>query len=256
MAIYPIVLAYNIENEKNGIGHVYGENDKKILAAMTRDINKHLGTDIHYLTEIHMFNLQGAGSIMLNYIHQFESESVKAYLIPQLVTDRVPNCSEIILDLYKGFKSSNKYISAPGESAPVHIAMSYDYAFTKLKPKKYRKELMNYMIEPRDIFYLPLTARMIASWKKPEMYERMLKLYESYSITDNELGLEEGVEGYAPPAEFIRRELKFTAIDCLKYYPTEEVVEMLVKLLDHSDKHFRNAANKSLKYIEKHKKGG
>jgi hypothetical protein len=251
MTIYNAVLRDCIKDERKGkLG--YGFSDKKILNEMTEEINKRLGTNIHYLTEIDSYNIHGAGAIMLNYIERYKSETIKAYMIHQFVDDRIPNCAQMVVDLYREFRSTEEYIPGPGESSPAHIYVRYDNAFKRLKPRYLKEEFIDLISNPRDAFYLPLTVRMVASWKDSRVKEKLLYYYSSEDILSSDVGLKDGVEGYFPPLNSIRRELKFRAIYGLRYYPCDDVIQKLHTMSECDDKDYQEAAKKSLKYINNH----
>ena len=250
--IYGKVIEDLIDDEKKGLGHWYTEYDKTVLKKMLGEINEQYHTNFHYLAEIGAFNIHGAGSIMVRYLDLFQSESVRCYLIPQIVADKVANCAVLVLDSYLRFKESDEYIAAPGKPAPAHIYVRYDNAFKKLKPKALKKELLSLAKKPRDAFYLPFTMRMLASWKMPEMKSILMDYLDSSNITNESLGLYEDVENRFPPLTFIRRELKFTAINGLRYYPSENTLNLLSSYENDSDRDIKLAAKKSLAYIEKH----
>lgn len=73
--------------------------------------------------------------MLAKYIEDFSSESVKGYLLPLLVSDKIQDCNKLDLRLYLHFKSSGEYIAAPGESAPAHIYVRYDNAIKNYVPK-------------------------------------------------------------------------------------------------------------------------
>ena len=249
---YNKILLDNIDREKKGIDYVIQESDKKIFAEMIDKINEHCGTDFHYLAEIDAFNIPKSGAIMVQYLDRFQSETIRGYLIPQIVSDRVENCAAIVLLSYLHFKSSDEYISSPGQPAPADIYVRYDNAFRRLKPKRIKTELLALAYNPRDAFYLPFTMRMLASWKMPDLEAVFTSYMDSPSITAESVGLPEQSENYYPPLSFIRRELKFTAIDCLRYYPSEDTIELIRNCTNDPDKDIRMAAEKSLRFIEKH----
>ena len=114
-------------------------------------------------------NLHASGEIMREYIELFESEYVRAYLIPQLVYDKVKNCADTVIGMYMHFKASDYYIAKAGKPMPAAICVRYDNAFRQLKPKKMQNRLLELAHYPVDAFYLPLTMRMLASWKSEEM---------------------------------------------------------------------------------------
>lgn len=249
---YNKVLLDSIEREKKGVDYCYHEKDGMVLKKMLIDINESLGTDFHYLAEIDAFDIHGSGQIMARYLGQFQSESIRAYLIPQLVSDGIDQCADIVLQSYLHFKKSDEYIANQGKPSPAHIYVRYDNAFRRLKPKRLKAELLALSYNPRDAFYLPLTMRMLASWKLPAMEEILLSYLDGSKIADESVGLPSGAENYFPRLSSFQRELKFTAIEGLKYYPTERNIELIRMYLNNPDKDISMAAKKTYKYLEKH----
>jgi len=249
---YDKVVLDLIEKERKGLDFYCPESDKIVLEKMFKKINEYCGTDFHYLAEIAAFNITGSGTIMVQYLDQFQSESVRGYLIPQITTDRVKDCARIVLSSYLHFKRSDEYISAPYKPAPAQIYTRYDNAFRDLKPKKLKDDLLSLACNPRDAFYLPFTMRMLASWQIPVLESVFSSYVDSSSITHESVGLPIQSENYYPPLSFIRRELKFTAIDILKYYPSESTIKLINSCINDPDKGIRSAAKKTLRFLEKH----
>lgn len=249
MLKYSALLRDSIEKEKAGIAFRCPEADKKLLADLLLEINHYAGTDFHYLAELDAFHIPGAGRIIMEYIERFSSESVRGFLIPALVADKIQGCDKLILRLYLHFQSSDEYIAASGAPAPAHIYTRYDDAFRRLRPKKLSEELIALAHSPRDAFYLPFTMRMIASWKLPKMKNILISYATSDAITAQDVGLCDDGKEYFPPLEFIRRELKFTAIEGLKNYPSEETIQIIASLVAGADKSIKAAANKTLKAL-------
>lgn len=245
--VYKKVLLDSIEREKRGTDYVYTDSDKEILRGLLQEINMYAGTQFQYLAELDAFTIPGSGSIIARYISRFASESVRGYLIPQLVSDRIKDCDKIVLQLYWHFKSSDEYIAKQGKPAPAHIYVRYDNALKALKPKRLKEDLLMLAHNPRDVFYLPFTMRMLASWKVPELKELLLTYSSAANITAQDVGLGKNPNNYLPPLDFIRRELRFTAIKGLKYYPSTETIEILNQCAIDSDVDIRVAAQKTLK---------
>lgn len=239
-----------IEGEKRNRNYVYSDNDKNTLKKMCDEINSSCGTNIHYLAEIDFYNISGSGSIMVRYLDQFQSESVRCFLIPQLVSDKVDNCADIVYNSYIHFKESDEYISGPGEPAPAHIYVRYDNAFRKLKPKKRKMELAALANNPRDVCYLPFTMNMLASWKIPGLEQLFIQYLDVSAFSNDKLGLPEQDENYYPPSSFIRRQLQFTAIECLRYYASVNTITALHAFDCHGDKDLLSTVKKTLKKIE------
>jgi hypothetical protein len=242
-----------IESEKNGTDYTYPAEDKKLLKKLFKEIYRHTGINVKYLAEMDVFRIEGSGEIISKYITEFSSESVKGLLVPQIVADKVKDCDKLILQLYLQFKSSEEYISKPGEPAPAHIYVRYDNAFRKLKPKKLAKNLLELARNPRDAFYLPFTMRMLASWKMPEMLDLLNFYFFSERLSAADFGIFESDNlQFYPPVESMRRELKFTAINGLKYFPSRETKALIEPLTNSENKDIRSAAQKSLTAMLRH----
>lgn len=251
MQNYSKVLIASIEREKKGLDYIYPEEDKELLHQLLDEINHYASTDFHYLAELDAFNIPGAGRIAAKYITKFSSEGIKGYLIPQMVSDKIENCDKLVFQLYMQFRLSDKYIAEPGEPAPAHIYVRYDDAFRKLKPKRLAKDLMELARSPRDAFYLPFTMRMLASWKIPEMKSLLLSYAANDSFSAQDVGIYDSEKPYFPPLEFMKRELIFTAIAGLKYYPSAEVREIIVSFANSADKDIKSAAKRTLMALTK-----
>lgn len=250
MPNYSKVLIDSIEREKKGVDYIYPKADQELLQKLLDEINSYADTNFHYLAELDAFNIPGAGSIVAKYITEFSSESVKGYLIPQMVSDRIKDCDKLVFQLYMRFKSSDEYIAKPGKPAPAHIYVRYDNAFKRLKPKRLAKDLIKLVHSPRDAFYLPFTMRMLASWKLPEMKDLLLSYSAKDSFSAQDVGIYDNGQQYFPPLEFMRRELIFTAINGLKYYPSADVREIITTFTNNADKDIKLAARRTLTVLK------
>lgn len=245
--IYNSVLNDLIKLEKDG--YIYPEQDKPILKEMFAAINNKCNTNINFLVELDMFHVPGAGEIVACYIQKFSSESVRAYLIPQLVCDKVKDRDIIIFEMYKNFRISNDYISKPGEPSPAHITVRYDNALSKIKSKSIEKELTDIVSNPRDAFYLPCTLKKLASRKIPEIKNILLSYLKSDTISPEDVGLKSDNQSYYPPLSYIRNQLIFLSIDGLQYYPSQETLEVLDSYTVSSDSEISDFAKKIYKKI-------
>lgn len=248
------LLSLSIQDEAKEM-KTYSEKDMQTLQSMIYEINGSLGTDIHSLSELDYYRISGTGKIIIKYIHSYSSETIRSYLVHQLVHDRIADCGEILVQLYNHFKQSDVYISKEGEPAPVHIAIRYDNAFKRLRPKSVKNELCAFAYIPRDAFYLPLTMRMLASWRIPEIEKVLISYLDGKGLTPESIGLPSQAETYHPSFSFIKRELKFTAIDSLKNYPSENTVKMINYCVSDSDADIRTAAKRTLKQLERQMRG-
>ena len=248
--VYGAVLRDAIEREKAGEGYEYSKEDRKILDEVFKEINEAVGGNYHYLAEIDLLHIKGAGPIALKYIEKFSSEGVRAFLLPHIWSEVGKSSADIIYKLYLHFKKSEAYISKPNEPSPAFIYVRYDNAFMKLKPKKLKNELLDLIRNPRDAFYLPFTTRMLASWKMEQMEDLLISYLDSDNISNKNLGICTD-DKYYPSAEVIKRELKFTAITCLKYYPSVKNIELIKQYSEDADKDIRACAKKTLKAFSK-----
>ncbi|MBQ7473007.1 MAG: HEAT repeat domain-containing protein [Oscillospiraceae bacterium] len=244
-----ILLKHLIEEEKAQKTYHVSPGDRGVLNEMLDEFNHVTGAGFHYLAELDMLSVKGGGEVVKKYIQQYESEDIRSYLIHYLMEDRIGDCDKIIFQLYLHFKNSNQYISPPDHPAPAAIYVRYDNAFKRLKPKRIKKDLLSLAFNPRDAFYLPLTIRMLASWKLPELKCLLISYLEGTSITPESVGLPDQAENYHPPFSFMKKELKYTAIDSLKNYPCEETMKLLKQCSGDPDKDIRSAAIKSLQRI-------
>lgn len=249
--IYNKILVDFIEKEKSGADFWYSDADRVSLKKMLREVNSILGTNFQYLAEFAAFDIRGAGPIVARYIDQFESESVRGYILPQMVSDKVQDCDKIVLRLYHHFKASDSYISTPGRPSSAHIHVRYDDSFKRLKPRRLQHELMELVCNPRDAFYLPFTVRMLASWRTPGMQELLLSYLDGKSVTGQAIGLYEKTENVDSLIEGIKRELTFTAIEGLKHFPTADTLLTLKRYVDSPDRDIRSAAMKTIKVFQK-----
>lgn len=90
---------------------------------------------------------------------------------------------------------------------------------------------------------------MLASWRIPEIRDLLICYANSDQLTIQDVGLYDSEEKVYPPLEFIQRELKFTAIDGLKYYPSLETRDIIESFLVGTDENIQSAARRTLKRI-------
>lgn len=254
MAFYGKVLQDMIEREQQGKEYRYSAKDRVILDEMFLGINGYAGTDFHYLAELDTFNIKGSGPILAKYIWKLETQTARAFLIPQLVADRIKDCDKLVLDLYLDFRNSDVCTLDPERDRTAATHVRYDNAFRKLKPKRLKSELLKLAQNPRDAFRLPLTMQMLASWKLPEMYEILLRYANPENTTPEQLGFPADTEQRQGRVAYIKRDLQFVAILGLKYYPTPETERILREFTQNPDKDIMLAARKSLKALEKNGK--
>lgn len=248
------VLLDAIEMEKAGEAYTRSEEDKIILKKMLSEVNSTFGTKLKYLSELESYHIRGSGEIMIKYLNQFHAEGIRAFIVPHIAQDKVKGCEDAILQAYMRFKNSSEYYITSENPSPAYIYVRYDYAFNKIKPKKKKKELLLLASNPKDADHLPFTMRMLASWKLPELCEILISYLDDNNITYESIGLLEYLENVDSHQILldIRRDLKFIALEGLKYYPSERVYNLLNTFSKSPDKDIAYTANKSLQYLEKH----
>jgi len=248
ISMYYKIIKDKIEEEKKRKREMYSLHDEVILKEMLKEINLQFGTSLKYLSEVEMFTVPRAGKIVSQYFNRFQSETIRAYLLPWIVSDKIENCATIVYDAYNHFKESDEYISAPGKPSPAHIHVRYDNAFIRLKPKRMREKLILLANNPRDAFYLPFTVRMLASWKTPSLEKKLIEYMNSAGITAESVGITDSEDWY-PSIYYIRRELLFTGIQGLQYYSSKEAKEEIEKYCNVPDVDIRTAAQKAMKRV-------
>lgn len=242
-----MVLAELIEKEKAGKGYVVPDEDRAVFDEMLDELNKATGLNIKYLTQIDSYRISGAGEIFNKYIDRINSESVRAFLLPDMCADDVPDKDNRILDLYLHFKNSDKYTSLQGVPNPAHIYVRYDNMLCKSKSKKFAHKMIELIRNPRDVFYLPFTTRKIASYKFPEVKEILLSYLKEDSITEESFGLTESLDFF----EWAKKQITIGAILGLKYYPEADVLSVIESYVNSSDKDISAVAKKTHDFIEK-----
>lgn len=220
----------------------YPVEDHKILDLLLDEINSIHGTSFSTHVELASLRIPGAGEIVAKYISQFSSEFIKMELLHHMVTDKIKNCGQLLLQLYADYK-----LKAPSMPPYPCKEECYDNAFRRLRSKRIKNELAALINNPIDAFALPLTTRMVASWKIPSLKDRFIEYVEIQNSPMAE-GLKE-FENY----DFFCRELRFSALDGLKYYPSDEVVKLLKQYTENDDVDVRECANSSLAYVLKDK---
>ena len=234
------MLLYSIQREKEGLDYRYGSEDRLVLQQMLEEINRELGTNLHYLAEIDAFNLKGAGKIMCKYVDRFQSEDVRAHCVPQLVEDRIPDCDAVLLALYHHFQDSSEFFPVNGYLS-AHVYVRYDNAFTRRKSKRCQNDLLELVQNPINMFYLPFTVEMLSSWTIPVLYELLL----CYARHEKSFPPEFQEALSQEQLAFAYRQIMFTVISGFRYFPTEEAKAILSDCSHSEDRDIRQAAKKS-----------
>jgi len=251
MVFYGKVLQDLIEGEKQGKHYPYSQKDRLTLDEMFNEINLHAGTNFRYLAELDVYDVTGSGTIIARYLWRLETQTARAFLIPQLVSDRIKDCDKLVLDLYIDYKKSDKYTLDPECKSTAAVDARYDNAFRRLKPKRLKRELLELAANPQDAYRLPFTMKMLASWKLPEMYDILLKYANSENTTPEQLGFPADTQERRQRISHVKRELQFVSILGLKYFPTPETLNILWGFSESLDRDIVLAARKTLKSLEK-----
>ena len=242
-----MVVAELIKNEKAGKGYAVPGEDRAVFDAMLDELNKATGLNIKYLAQIDSYTIPGSGEVFDKYIDRIKSESVRAFLLPNMCIDGISDKDNRILDLYLHFKNSDEYTSLPGIPNPAHIYVRYDNMLCKSKSKKFAKKMIELIKSPRDVFYLPFTTRKIASWKFPEVKDILISYLKEDSITEENFKLTESAEFF----EWANKQITIGAILDLKYYSETDVLSVIEPFVNSGDKGISLAAKKSRDYILK-----
>ena len=253
--IQKVILFDAIEEEKKGIRFAYSTQDRALFNEMAREVNETVGTNFHYIAEFQFYVIPGAGSIIAKYINQFQSLIIRCDLMHHLVSDRVENCADIVYEQYLAFENSDFYNRQC--SSRSYVAIVLDNAFRKLKPKKLKKQLIVAVQNPMNACLLPFTMRMLASWKIPEM-DALCQDYLQYPVfSERDFVFEEDVpfEKRSAFVQYENKQLFFTAMECLKYFPNSENMARIEKYEKAQDKDVAAAARKNLAYMKKKKSG-
>lgn len=216
------------EKEKN---YNYSNKDKTILSEFCSEINFSCNEDIHYLAELDEYYYPGAAEIIVKYLNLFETEEIKSYLIRQIAFSKMDNASIVILELYNHCKTTKEYLKNDYDTI-FTIGCNYDWCFKKIKPKDIKRELLGLVSNPRDAFNLSSTVKMISSWNMLEM-EYILKTYLLGGEFDNsEFCVYEKNADSIDLAEFMKSTLIYLGLYGLRYYPSEENLEIVKSYLN------------------------
>ena len=248
MYVYNAVLRDSIISEINDKD--YSDKDAVILSQMCDQMRKASSYNFRYLTEIDQLDTSGLGDIMKEYVCKFETQYIKAVLLFKMACDKTKGCDELAIELYSQFKASDNYIQKPNAPAPCGIYVRYDNVFNKLKPKRFKRELIELAKNPLDVVYLPFTMRMLASWKIPEIKDIFVSYSKGTGITKEVFGIKDN-EADQERFYYRKREMVFAVIGVLKYYPIDECIAIIEKYSTSDDKDIASAAQNALKKMLK-----
>lgn len=227
---------------------IFNLEDSNMFREMLGEINS-LGYNIHHLATLDFYTFPNIGEIIKKYIFRFQSEKIRAALLEQMVVSRLPDCGEILLKLYCNYTES--MCQTPANAG---IVARYDNAFSHCKPKRIKDKLVTLIAEPINAYQLPLTVKMLSSWKVPQCKEILLRYLHPENITAKELQIAEDVNDLTKRLLYRQKQLRCAAIINLRYYPSEEVILLLENIKFETDCDYVQAAEKSLQYIYKRKR--
>lgn len=253
MKFYKAVLESQIMNEKNRTDYITCDADAFTLVKMLSEINSH-GYAFEYLAELLEFKISDeAIQIIERYVDSFCSEGTRGYLVSKLDINKRDNAF-LIFRLFQHFQESSEYIAAPGKPAPAHIYVRYDNTLCRIRSKKLDQELRAVLRTPRDLCYLPFTTEKLAKRKIFEEKQIIEWYLNSDAISPGDIGLpDDSSLVYYPPLSYFQRQLKFSALFCLRYYPSQEVQSLLTNCAASNDKDLAASAKQSLLFISKGK---
>ena len=244
------LLQYLIQEEINEGICFATETEEEVFHTFLGEVNSSCGTDYHFLAEIALLRIEGSGNIVAKYIPQIVSETIRSYMMGHMVDDRIKNCGEILYEMYLHFKLSSDYIAERGKPSPMHIYTRYDDCFRKLKPKELKTKLIELISSPRDAFYLPFTMKMLASWREEKVKYLLEDYLDGGIVTYQSVGLPENAQDYFPSLQSIQRELRFSAIAGLQYFPSDEVRQLIYPYTNDIDNDICRAAISAIGKIE------
>lgn len=235
-----------IKDEKRGIDYICPKIDKPILKELMKKINKTVGTHFKYLAELDSLTVHNVGHIVAEYLPKISAHSVRCCLLHMLVCDKKEEFSTILLESYIDFKNSSEYIAPAGKTSPAHICVRYDNVLKKLRSKASQKSLLEIVKEPRDAIYLPFTLKMLASCKVNGIEELLFDYSDVSKLTPKDFGLSGDGECYFPPFSFMKRELIFSVILGLQYFPSQQALSIIEGFSLYDDADIASAAKKVL----------
>ncbi len=243
---YEKKLKLYIQLEKEGKLFDFSDNDRILLSELCSLINKELNYDVHYISQLYLYNYYGSGYFIDNYIEKFESEKIKSYLSRQIVGEKVENCARKIMNLYLHFKTSDEYKTLDRDINFI-TCLNYDWDFMELRSKKIKKELLELACNLRDAVYLMGTMKMLSTWRLPEMEIIAKKYLEIEKYTYNDFYINENDPLRDESLRVFKEDLKELGVYCLRYYPTEENKKIVEKYLYSEGSYINNIAASSLR---------
>ena len=159
------LLDLAIEDEALGLSYKKSSYDLPILKQLLSEINIQNNLNLRYLAQLDLLKIENINHIIIKYIYEFESSHIKAILLKQLFMGNDFEKIDIAIKLYNDFKQSKDYISEIDLPAPNHIISIYDNLFSNLNSKSDKEKIQILFTNPRDLYYLPLTVKLLSKIK-------------------------------------------------------------------------------------------
>lgn len=244
------LLDLAIEDEALGISYKKSTYDLQILKQLLAEINMQKNLNLKYLAQLDLLKIDNINHIIMKYLYDFKSSHIKAILLKQLFLGNDFEKVEIAIKLYNEFRNSIDYISEVNYSAPNHIVTIYDNLLSSLVTKADKEKIVTLFQSPRDMFYLPLTIKILSKSKNEVIKDLLTKCLNPSYIT-RKIGKEYDNECYDPSLSEIKYKLTLLCLDCLKYYRDEQVIILVQKFEIHKDQAIQKQAIKTLKHLKK-----
>lgn len=252
--VYGAVLNFMITEELRDGKNWYSQADWITFREMLGEVNRKLGTNMIYWSEFSYLRLEGAEEILVEYMDRFESEGIRSEIAFQVCSNPKTKNELSPLDAYLMLRKSKLYGFHCDFAEQFVTTNCYDNAILRQKPKKRKYELLDILSNPLDAALLPLTARMVASWKMPEMEPILWKYADDEYLESLDFGLsDEEKIVFQKQIDGHKRSIRFLGYQGLKYYPSEKVDELYQKLLLSEDRAYRDCAKKCMRYLDRQK---
>ena len=165
---------------------------------------------------------------------------------------KLKDLDRLVMDLYHHFRASPYYILPPQQKGNTnYIYIAYDNNLRNVLTPKIVPEIIELLKNLREVFILPLTANKIAKKYAPkELEEIMVNHLLKKEVTMADVGFLE--EGYSiVNFNYIAKQTKFNAIECLEHYPSEENVKVIMEYADHPNESLAKYARESAEKMKK-----
>lgn len=221
---YELMALYRnaIEDEEEWLKKEVSKKDKVLLESLLSDINE-IGYNIKYFSDFRFrkFDDKKIIPILKEYIGEFDNDGISSELISVMGQKGWNECTEFILEqLYK--------IENIEELNNSYIFVSINNALYKIKDKRYIKEYIKIIENPKLAKEMFLVVWMLGRWQ----VEEAKKIYLNYLKTKD-------------------IELVFMTIRALSYYKDEKIINHIEPFLNWEDKDMRKSAEKAINRIKK-----